>query len=51
MTHVSSSSYDTCILLLICLQHDDVPKGMDYIIASHKRGRTSTVIINNNDDQ
>ena len=30
----------------ICLQHDDVPKGMDYIIASHKRGRTSTV--NNN---
>jgi len=27
----------------ICLQHDDVPKGIEYIINSHKRGRTSTV--------
>ena len=27
----------------ICLQHDDVPKGMEYIISSYKRGRTSSV--------
>jgi hypothetical protein len=36
--------YSDCIRLWrLCLQHDDVPKGIDWIVSSHKRGRTSTM--------
>ncbi|EKX52227.1 hypothetical protein GUITHDRAFT_102129 [Guillardia theta CCMP2712] len=34
---------ETIRLWRICLQHDDVSKGMEHIINSYKRGRTSTV--------
>ena len=35
-------SFTDCIRLWrLCLQHDDVPRGIDWIIESHKRGRTS----------
>eukprot|EP00961_Rhodomonas_salina_P233494 3155797-Rhodomonas_salina.1 len=34
---------DTIRLWRICLQHDDVPKGIDFIVNSHKRGRTSSM--------
>jgi len=37
-------TYTDCIRLWrLCLQHDDVPKGIQFIVESHKRGRTSTV--------
>ena len=37
-------TYTDCIRLWrLCLQHDDVPKGIEFIVESHKRGRTSTV--------
>jgi tetratricopeptide (TPR) repeat protein len=34
---------DTIRLWRVCLQHDDVPKAIEFIVASHKRGRTSSL--------
>jgi ankyrin repeat protein len=37
-------AFTECIRLWrLCLQHDDVPKGIEWIISSHKRGRASTM--------
>jgi ankyrin repeat protein len=37
-------AFTDCIRLWrLCLQHDDVPKGIEWIISSHKRGRASTM--------
>jgi len=36
--------FTDCIRLWrLCLQHDDVPKGIEWIVQSHKRGRSSTM--------
>jgi hypothetical protein len=36
--------FTDCIRLWrLCLQHDDVPKGIEWIVESHKRGRHSTL--------
>jgi hypothetical protein len=36
--------FTDCIRLWrLCLQHDDVPKGIEWIVESHKRGRLSTM--------